>query len=238
MATTSIEQYYNQARLWSEAKLDRYLLARSAESDVPLVVAITLAKISRTIDSQNKEHPENVLQDPEDLLKYLVEESISCSDLDKEVTVRILFSIAQRYLDECEQVREEPLQALLRAGAKICHSYECSALDRATVVHTLRTITQTELNWNDVAAFGKGDSIRLGVHYEPGQKLSCKIEYEMTDGYAVTMLGNKGVTGLIKTDQYLQIGSSVDAYFSSVEKNRALLSLIPPTEKSLQDRIV
>ncbi len=229
MKTTNIEQYYNQARHWTDAKLNRQLLGRSTGTDVPLVLAITLAKISRTINSQNKQPPKNVLEDPTDLLEYLVQESIICTDVDKEITLSILFSIAERYLEECDQLQEKPLQAILRACAQICQTYANPGLNVAAAVRTLEKISQTKLTWSDVVAFGKGESLQLGVHFEVGQKLPCKIRCQVMNGYATLLLGNEQVAGILKTEKKLEIGTWVDAYFISVEKNRAWLSLTPPT---------
>jgi hypothetical protein len=239
MNTTNIEQYYNQARHWPQPKLDRYLLGRSTGSDAPLVLAITLAKISRMINSQYKQERKNVLDDPLDLLEYLVQESITCSDLDKEITVHILFSIAEQYLDECEQAlekpQEKPFQAILRASAAICQMYKSHGLNVATAVRAFEKITHTQLTWDDVAAFGKGESPKLGVNFKVGQKLSCKIRSQVMNGYATVIMSKETVAGILKSDKKLVIGTWVDAYFISVEKNRAWLSLTPPTQKSSQD---
>lgn len=231
----SIERYYNQARHWPDTKLDRYLLARSGGADKPMVLSIILAKISRILQTQNnKQQPQNVLEDPEDLLKYLVQELFRCSDSDKEVTIQILFSIADRYLNECEKPQEKTFQAILRACAKICQTYTGTNLRAVTVMNTLEKLTNTQLNWNDVAAFGKGESLMLGVHFEEGQKLSCNIRCQVMNGYAVVPLSYEHVSGILKTDKKLDIGSWVDAYFVSVAKDRAFLTLTPPTPKDCQ----
>jgi len=162
MRTTNIHQYYSQARHWENAKLDRHLLARSTGDDTALVVALTLAKISRTINSKDKQPRQNVLEDPEDLLKYLVQESLRCSDSDKATTIQILFSIAERCIDECEQVQTKSAQAVLRACARIGVTFPDQSFDRVEALCNLEKIAQTSLTWRDVAAFAAGDSLKLG----------------------------------------------------------------------------
>lgn len=233
MTTTNIGQYYNQARIWSDAKLDRHLLARSTGDDTALVQALTLAKISRIINSKNTKRIHNVLEDPEELLKYLAQESLRCSKSEKETVVEILFSLAERYLEECDYVELKPLQAVLRTAAKIGITMDSCSLNQVSTIRTLERITNTALTWRDVTAFAAGDDLILGVHFEFGQKISCKIRCKIMSGYAVLLYGNENFAGILVTKEKFEPGTMLDAYFVRTEKNRAMLTLTPPTSQDL-----
>jgi hypothetical protein len=192
------------------------------------VQALTLAKISRIISSKNEKPIQNVLEDPEALLSFLVQESTRCSNFDKETVVQILFSIADRYLEESDYVEKKPIQAILRAGARISQTFADSNLSRIKTVHALEGITKTKLTWLDVSAFAAGDSLIPGVHFTIGQKISCKVRCQVMNGYAVILLGNENLSGILETKQKFEIGTWLDAYFVRTEKNRAWLTLTPP----------
>ncbi len=168
------------------------------------------------------------------MLNFVVHESTNLSDEDREVTVQILLSIAERYLEECDYFQEKPIQAILRAAAKISVTFDLHSLNRICTLQALEKVSETTLTWADVAAFAAGDSIKLGLHIKVGQKVSCKIKCQVMNGYAVILYGNEDFPGILETKTKFETGAHVDAYFVRREKNRAFLTLQQPGSESSQ----
>lgn len=113
---------YHQALNWHEAKIQRHLLARGDDRETMLGLALAL--LSHRLPFFDKPSNAPVLECPEALGDYVLENCSEGSGVDNAVAINILFEIAEHYLDVSMLPDAIQIELLLYFAGSLCRSME------------------------------------------------------------------------------------------------------------------
>ncbi|MGD9681340.1 MAG: hypothetical protein AB7W16_09160 [Candidatus Obscuribacterales bacterium] len=128
---------YRQALNWTEAKLQRHILARQANRHEQL--GLLLALLSFRLPFYAK--CTAALEDPLNIAGMILESLDNAgTDFDRAFAVGILSSIALEYMERDLDVESSRIQLLVRTAATLCSRFEERGLLLAAAIHELEAV--------------------------------------------------------------------------------------------------